>query len=87
MRPSYSTESSLATLASIPVGVNELFHFVILACFHGGEDFKGQGNRRVIQLFGADIYRTTAFAYFHPVLSKTRVREDIHITFFLVAHN
>jgi hypothetical protein len=58
--------------------MDQLLYIAILRCLYRSIDIEGEGNCRIIELFGADVDRTAALADLHPVFLETWVGKDIN---------
>ncbi len=66
--------------------VNLLLHDVILFGFERRVDFKGERYGSIVQFLGADIYGTSTFPDFDPVLAETGICQYVNIAGFF-SHN
>lgn len=82
----FSVLSDAEVCESVYVFVDEAFYFAVAGCFHGGEDFEGEGYGGVVEFFRSYVYGAGAFAYFHPIFFEAWVGEYVDESFFFIFH-
>ena len=64
-----------------------LFNIVIFDRLNGCINLKRQRNSRVVKFLGTYIYRPRTFTDFDPILTKTWISQDIHISGFICLYH
>ena len=60
--------------------MHQLLNLTIFNSPHGGVNIEWKRHSCVVQLFRTDIHRPGTLANLHPILLKTRICKDIHIS-------
>ena len=72
---------------SIDSLVYMLFNIVIFDSLNSCINFKRQRNCRIVKFLGTYIDRACAFANLNPILTKTWISQDIHISGFICLYH